>query len=166
MAWLINIRGEHLHLETLLQQFHLLLEQDGDGIGFLAGGATGHPDADRCTRVLVGKKSRDDLFLQRRERLRVAEEIGDADQQIAKEGLHFGRGLLQVANVLIQPFDLVDGHAPLDAAVDRALLVLRKIMAGLGTQQDKDLLHRVSGLGSREERPAGVFCRMRGRRRR
>ena len=162
----VNVGGKDLHLETLLQRLHVLLEQDGDGIGFLAGGTAGHPDADHCAGGLAGKKPRDDLFLQRRERLRVAEEIGDADQQIAKERLHLGRGLLQVAHVLVQPLDLVDGHAPLDAADDGVLLVLGKIVAGLGAQQDEDLLQRVFGLGGSGERPGGVFCRRRGRRRR
>ena len=78
-------------------------------------------------------------------------------KQIAKEGLHFGRGLLQVADVLTQPFDLVDGHAPLDAAADGVLLVLRKVVAGLGAQQDEDLSHRVFGLGSRGEAGRGVL---------
>ena len=151
-----KIRGEHLHLETLPQQIHVLLEQDGDGTGLLAGGTAGHPDADHGASVLAGKKSWDDLFLQRRERLRVAEETGNADQQIAKEGLHFGRGLLQVADVLTQPFDLVDGHTPLDAAADGVLLVLRKVVAGLGARlvgdgvleddEDDGLLAEIEGL--------------------
>ena len=52
----VNVGGEHLHLEILLQRLHALLEQDGDGIGFLAGGTAGHPDADRCARGLVRQK--------------------------------------------------------------------------------------------------------------
>ena len=57
--------------------------------------------------------------------------------------------LLQIADVLVQSLDLVDGHAPLDAAVDGALLVLGKIVAGLGAQQEEDLLQRVSRIGRR-----------------
>ena len=144
MAWLSMSVAKTCTLKLCFSVSMLLLEQDGDGIGFLAGGAAGHPDADRGARGLAGKEPRDDLFLERLEGLRVAEEIGDADQQVAKERLHLGRGLLQIADVLVQPFDLVDGHAPLDAAVDGALLVLGKVVAGLGAQQDEDLLQRVS----------------------
>jgi hypothetical protein len=38
--------------------------------------------------------------------------------------------------------DLMHGHAPLDATVDGARLVLRKVVAGLGAQQDEDFLQR------------------------
>ena len=162
----VNVGGKHLQLETLLQLLHALLEQDGEGIGFLAGGTAGHPDANQCARGFAGKKPRDDLFLERPERLRVAEETGDADQEVAKERLHFGRGLLQIADILVQPLDLVDGHAPLDAADDGALLVLGKIVTGLGAQQEEDLFQRVFGLGGRQERPEGMFFRTRARRRR
>ena len=120
----IDVRGEHLHLETPLHPFHVLLQEDGDGIGLLSAGTARHPHADRGGCVLARKKQRDDLFLQRRECLGVAEEPGHADQQIAKEGLHFGRSLLQVADVLAQSFDLLYGHPPLDAAIDRVWLVL------------------------------------------
>ena len=90
----VDIGGEHLQFETLPQRLHAFLEQDGEGVGFLARGTPGHPDANRCARAFAGKKPRDGLFLERPECLRVAEETGDADQQIAKERLHFGRGLL------------------------------------------------------------------------
>ena len=31
-----NVGGENLNLERMLQRLHVLLEQDGDGIGFLS----------------------------------------------------------------------------------------------------------------------------------
>ncbi len=110
----------------------------------------GDPDADHGARGLAGKEPGDDLFLERLEGLRVAEETGHADQQVAKERLHLRRRLLQVLDVAVHRFDLVDGHAPLDAAVDGARLVLGKVVAGLGAQQDEDLLQRVLGLGRRD----------------
>ncbi len=143
----VNVGGEHLHFEILLQFLHALLQQDGDGIGFLAGGTAGHPDADGCAGRLAGEESRDDLFLERGERLRVPKETGDTDQEIAKERFHLARVLLQIADIPVQPLDLVDGHAPLDAADDGVPLVLGKVMTGLGAQQQEDLLQRVLGLG-------------------
>ena len=67
--------------------------------------------------------------------------------------------LLQIAHVLVQPLDLVDGHAPLDAADDGVLLVLGEVVAGLGAQQDEDLLQRVLGLGRRGSEQVEAFRR-------
>jgi hypothetical protein len=85
------------------------------------------------------------MFLERLKCLRVAEETGDADQEVAKERLHIGWGLLQIADILVQSLDLVDGHAPLDAAGDGALLVMGEVVTGLGAQQQEDLFQRVFG---------------------
>ena len=46
--------------------------------------------------------------------------------------------LLQIADVSSDLGDLVNTHAPLDPAVDGVLLVERKVVAGLGAQQDDD----------------------------
>ena len=89
------------------------------------------------------------MFLERPKCLRVAEEAGDADQKVAKEGLHIGWVLLQVSDILFQPLDLVHRHAPFDAPDDGALFVLRKIVTGLSAQQQEDLFQRVFGLGGR-----------------
>ena len=70
----------------------------------------------------------------------VAEEIRHADQQIAKQRFHFGRGLLQKLHIAVDRFDLMHGHAPLDATVDRARFVEGKVVAGLGAEQDEDFL--------------------------
>ena len=111
-------------LKVLSQRLQMLLEQDGDGIGLLAGGTAGHPDPNRPACGLVGKKARDDLCLEGFEGLRVAEEAGDADQQVTKEGIYLRRVSLQVAKILVRPLDLVDGHAPLDAAGEGGLLCI------------------------------------------
>ena len=144
-----------------------LLKQDGEGIGFLAGGTAGAPRRESIAPAgLPARSLRDGLLLERPKRLRVAEEAGDADQQVAKERLHIRRGLLQIADIVVQPLDLVDGHAPLDAAGDGALLVLRKVVTGVGAQQQEDLLQRVVGLGRPAERPEAMSFRTRARRRR
>ena len=73
------------------------------------------------------------------EGLRVAEKVGDADQQVAKEGIQLARVVLHVAQILIQLLDLVQGHAPLDAADEGILFVLGEIVAGAGAQHGADL---------------------------
>ena len=146
----VDVGGEHLHRESLPERLHALHQENGEGIGFLAGGAPRRPDANYGVRPPVGKEPRDDLGLEHTEGLRVAEEIGHADQQVAKQRLHLGRCLLQIPDVVAQRVELVDRHAPLDPAVDRARLVLGKIMAGLGAQQDEDLFQRALGLEGRD----------------
>ncbi len=127
----VDIGGEDLHRVILLQRVQVLLQQDGKRIGLFAGGTAS--DQTRITsRRFAGKKLGNDLFLQVPEGLRVTEKTGHPDQQIAKKCFHLGWSLLQVVDVLIQRFDLVNGHAPFDAAMDGAWLVLGKIMAGLG----------------------------------
>ena len=52
------------------------------------------------------------------------------------------RILLQVLRVGGNPVDLMDAHAPLDAAINPLLLVLRKIVFGLCLEQKKDFFER------------------------
>jgi hypothetical protein len=57
-----------------------------------------------------------------------------------KEKFHFRWGPLQIFDVFTKRFDLVDGHASFDTAVDGARFVLGKVVAGLGAKQYEDLL--------------------------
>src|ERR1019366_8569839 len=143
----INVGGEELHRIILLARLHALMQEDRDGIGLLAGRASRRPDADHGACGLVCKEFGEALFLKYLEGLRIAEETGYTDQQVTKQRLHLGWRLLQIPDVVVDHVDLVNGHAPFDAAVDRAWLVLGKVVAGLGAQQDEDLLQRALGLG-------------------
>ena len=118
----------------------MLLEQNSDGVGFLAGGTTADPDPDDASGRLVGKDARDDRCFKLGKGKRVAEKVCDADQQIAKECLHLLWSLLKIFDVAVQPFYLVDSHAPLDTTLNGTWLVERKIMTGLGTQDNKYFL--------------------------
>ena len=64
MAWRSMSVANTCSLKRLLQLLHALLEQDGEGVGLLAGGTAGHPDANRRSRGLAGKKLGNDLFLE------------------------------------------------------------------------------------------------------
>ena len=139
----VDVGCEELHRVVLLERVHALLQEDGDGIGLLSGGAAGRPDAHHGAGGLVVEEPGNDLFLKHLAGFRIAEEIGHADQQVAKQRLHLRRRLLQIPDITVDRVDLVDRHAPFDAAVDRARLVLRKVMTGLGPQQDENLLQRV-----------------------
>ena len=122
-----------------LQGLQALLEQDGQRVGFLAGGAAGIPDAQGIAGRPVLEQLRDRLFLEEVEQPRIAEEIGHADQQFLVEQLDFLRVLLEETNISRQTIELVDAHAAFDAAVDRVFLVAGKVVAGMDAQQHKDL---------------------------
>ena len=88
------------------------------------------------------------MFPKRLERFRVAEKAGDADQQFPKKRVRLQRSFPQIADILLEPVDLGDGHAPFDAALDGVPFVQRKIVARLGAQQNEDLLQEVGGVGT------------------
>ena len=144
----VDVGGEDLHPVILLEQLQALLQEDGDGIGLLAGGASRRPDADHGARTLSGKELGDDLFVEGFEGLRIAEKTGHADQQVAKQCLHLGRRLPKILDVFVDLFDVLDGHAPFDPPVEGARLVLGEVVAGLGAQQDEDLFQRILSVGA------------------
>ena len=90
----INIGGEHLHLIAPLQYRHAFLQQDGEGIGFFAGGAAYRPYPDRGALRFAVEKFGNNLFLELFECLRIAEETGHPDEQVAQQRLHLRRLLL------------------------------------------------------------------------
>ena len=120
----VDVRGEHLHLEGLLQGLHALLQEYGHRIGLFARGTARGPDAYRGTRGPALQKLGDDQVFEGLEGLRIAEETRDADQQIVEEGIHFPGGLLQECNIALYRLDLVDGEPALDAAENGVWLVL------------------------------------------
>jgi hypothetical protein len=93
-----------------------------------------------------GQQGRDDFLFQVLPGRRVAEKTGHADQKLLEEQFDLLGVLAQKADIGGDLVDLVQAHAPLDAAVDRALLVWRKVVAGAGPEQDKYLLQGALGL--------------------
>ena len=123
----------------------MLCQDNAKGIGFLAGGASRRPHTDHAVGGFSGKELWKDLLIDGTESLGVAKEVGDPDQHIAKEGFHFCRGLLQIPDIFVDCFDLVNGHAAFDTAIDGVRLVLAEVVAGMGSQQDKYLLQSIFG---------------------
>ncbi len=91
------------------------------------------------------QKRRDDLFSQLLPRRRIAEKAGHADEQLLEQELRLLGVLLEKPDVGRDPVDLVEAHAPLDPAVDGALLVQGEVLAGLRPQEDEDLLQGALG---------------------
>ena len=126
------------------QLLQALLEHDGQRVSFLAGGATRTPHAHGVAFRPVLEQLGDRFFLQEVEQPRIAEEIGHSDEKFLVEQLDFLWVLLEETNVPRQAVKLVDAHAAFDPAADRAVLVAGKVVAGVGTQKDKDLFERGS----------------------
>ena len=61
----------------------------------------------------------------------VAEETRHADQQLLEKQIQFLRIFPQVADITGELVNLMDAHAPFDAAVESIFFVVRKIVAGV-----------------------------------
>ena len=75
------------------------------------------------------------LGFQGPERLRVAKKIGHADQQVPEQVLDLLGVLAQKAEVVGDLVEMVQPHAPLDAAGEHFLAVAAKIKLRVGAQQ-------------------------------
>ena len=112
-----------------LELLQRLFEDDGQGIGFLPSRAGGHPDPQRLVGRAVFQQGRDDPGPQRFPPHRVAEEARDPDQEFLEQQLRLLGILLQIPDIVGDPINLVDAHAPLDPAIHRAVFVEGKVVA-------------------------------------
>ncbi len=138
MAAVVDVGAENLHLAIDAGRGHGLLEQDGQRINLLAGGAAGHPHPDRVIGVPVLQERGKDRRAQRLERFGIAEELGDADEQLAEQQIGLVRSLSQALDVGGDGIDLQHLHAPLDAADQGILLVAGEVVADAAAQQGAD----------------------------
>src|SRR4030042_105914 len=129
---LVNIRTVYLDLVLLFGFIHKLPEEDGNGIGLLTGGASGHPDSKAVIVRFLLKQLRQDFLLQYFKGLRIPEKAGDVDQKLLEQEMHLLGVLLQKTGIGVRVFNGVDGHPSFDPASDGGLLVEGKIMAGSG----------------------------------
>ena len=96
----VEVGGQDLDRRRSGSAVEELEQGDGQRIGFLAGRATGHPDPEHGPRRPAGHQGREHLLLQRLERLRVAEELRDADQEILVQVLDLGGIILEDREVV------------------------------------------------------------------
>ena len=128
-----------------------LLEQDGQRIGFLTAGTGRHPGTQRLAVRVFGKQAGNGGRAEKLPERGIAEKIGDPDQQFLEQQVKLLRVLTQVGNIAGNAVDLQQGSAPLDAAIQRARLVQRKVVAAAVPQQDDDLVERTLQVGLRGE---------------
>ncbi len=140
---LIHVAGENLQAAILLTAAKFLKEQHGDGVGLLAGGATRHPDAQSLFRLLGLHQRGHHLRNQDLKGFAIAEKTGHADEQIPGQELDLLRMTAQIFQILRQLVDMVQAHAPRDAAHEHFLAVAVEIVPGAGAQQSQDAVHLV-----------------------
>ena len=141
----VEVGGENLQ-RKMLRRFELLqrlFEDYGERKGFFARGAADAPGAQRPALGVGGQKLRNGFVPQLVPSLRIPEEASDTDQELFEQQLRLLWILAQIADVVGDIVQLVQAHPTLDAAVDGALLVQRKVVPGLRSQQDQDLGQRV-----------------------
>src|SRR5207237_9060881 len=95
---------------------HALAHGHRDRIGLLAGRAAGNPYPERVRARGSRGDELADLQLERRERLRVAEERGHADEEIPEEELGLTAVGEEQAHVLVGAVEVVEPRAPFNPA--------------------------------------------------
>ena len=83
----VEIGGDDLDPRLDPPPRRLLEQQDREAVRLLAGGAAGHPDADGVAQVGRVEEGPDGTLRQRFERMRVAEEHGDGDEEIGEQSV-------------------------------------------------------------------------------
>ena len=138
---LVQVSGKNAQLEFLrrLERFHHLLEHHGQRIAFFPGGATRHPSPQHMAGWPAGQQGREDPCSQLLPGGPVAKETRHPDQQLLEQQIQLLRVFLQVTDIGRNLVYLVDTHAALDPPIEGIFLVQRKIMAGVGSQQNDGL---------------------------
>ncbi len=141
----VDVGCEDLDPRLLLLPGKFLQQQDRQRIGLLARRTAGHPHPHGTVRRPLDQAG-NDLARQRFHRLGIAEEGGDADQQILEQQLGLFRAAPQAPQVILMAADVVEAHAPFDPADQRALLVEAEVVAGARPQKTDDLQHLLMGI--------------------
>ena len=134
----VEVGREDLYARWRRDLACVFAQQDRDRVGLLAGRARRYPDADRFVHGLAVEQPRKVAF-ERVEGVRVAEEIGDADQHVLQQRTGFAGMRAQDREVGRQVGHAVDLHAAADAAQDGRALVVREVAAGARAQEREHL---------------------------
>jgi hypothetical protein len=135
---LVHVGGEDLDVHRPAARGQRLVQEDGNRVGLLAGGATRHPHPDLLVRLAPVHDLRDDPLLHHLERLLVAEEPRHADEQVLVQGVELPRIAAQLVQVGLDVERSVQRQPPFDTTCHRARLVVREVDSALVAEQPQD----------------------------
>ena len=143
----IDVGREDLQFDLAFRGVDLLAKQHGERIGLLAGTAAGDPDSERPVQRVVAHKIGNDALGEKFEYRRVTKKAGDIDQQVPGKLIAFVRVSTQEIEILGGRPDPRQRHTPLDAPLERAVLVEREVMNRHRAQDSdhvrQEVLHRL-----------------------
>jgi hypothetical protein len=151
-----------LHLGTTTAGVHGLADQDRQAVGFLSRRAAWNPDADVVIGAFACHEPLDHLRSQRLERGRIAKELRDPDQQLAKQHVEFFRLIAEAFDVGGWGFHLQHLHPALKPSKQGLFLVFAEVVTAARPQRADD--RRQIGGGVLPEAagilPAGDLCQV------
>ena len=139
----IDVAGEDLQFDLALRGVDLLAQKHGEGIGLLAGTATGDPDSQRPIQRVIAHEVGNNALGQKIENGGIAKEARDIDQQIPGELIAFVGVAKQEIEIPGGGLDRRHRHPALDAPLERAVLVKRKVVNRLRAQEIDDLRQQI-----------------------
>ncbi len=154
----VEVAGEDLDARARRLPFPFFEQQDGERIGFLAGGAADRPHANGVVGTAHLEQGRDHRLCELGERHGVAEERSHRNQQVGEQLLRFLRVLSEIPDVsgeAVLPGHL---HPPADPPAHRRALVAGEVVPGAGAEKGDDPGDLLLGLflGGRHQRPLAV----------
>jgi hypothetical protein len=139
---LLTIRRKDFEIERFAQGFGALGRQHSEGIGLLAGGAGWYPEAKFYVSLLLCQQGTEHDVVESLPRVPVTKEAADADHQVCDQCPDLLRVRPQSVGIVGQSWDTAETHAPMDAPLQRASLVVAEVVAGMGPQDCQDGVER------------------------
>ena len=138
---LVQIGGEDLQDDMGLwrQLIHDLLEQHREAVGLFTSRTAGHPGPDHAALGMCPDDGWHHLLLDALPHRRIAEEAGDADQELLEQQVGLLPALPEDPHIVGDARELVQPHPPLDAAHQGALAVEREVVSGALPQKQHHL---------------------------